>query len=327
MILVLNCGSQSVKWKVFDGNLNLLSGGKKEYFSRKSAGEVLKKELKKIKNGNWKIDFVGHRVVHPIAELAPLHNPFEYLGIKIAKKEFSKAKHLVVFDTDFFNDLPEVAKIYALPESLTKKYKIRRYGFHGISHKYLGEKAAGILKKPLQKLNLITLHLGGGASITAIKNGKPIDTSMGFTPLEGLAMMTRAGDIDPGILIFLAKRMKIGKLDKILNRESGLKAICGESDFRKIIKRKDNKAKLAREIFVYKIKKYLSAYFGILNGKVDAIVFSGQIGSGYPETRKMILKDLKFLKNAKILAIPTDEEYQIAKEVKIKWQKHFKKTQ
>lgn len=327
MILVLNCGSQSVKWKIFDENLNLISQGRKGYYKKSLAEKVLRDELKKIKNSHLSIDFIGHRVVHPISELAPLHNPFELLGIKAAKKEFKKVKHLIVFDTDFFKDLPLVSQIYPLPEFLRKKYSIRRFGFHGISHQYLTQKTSEILKKPLKSLNLITLHLGGGCSIAAIKNGKPIDTSMGFTPLEGLVMMSRAGDLDPGILIFLAKKIGIKNLEKILNKESGLKAIASITNFKKILMKKDKKSKLAVEIFIYRIKKYLSAYFGILNGKVDAIVFSGEIGVGLPKTRNLILKDLRFLKKTKILVIPTDEEYQIAKEIKGKWKKFFKKTQ
>jgi len=313
MILVLNCGSQSIKWKVFDKNLNLISEGKKDCFKKSYYEQNLKKELKKIKTLYPEIKWIGHRVVHPIDELAPLHNPFERLGVKIAEKEFPQAKQKIIYDTDFFKNLPDVSQIYPLPKNLVKKYSIRRYGFHGISHQYLVEKAAEILKKPLKKLNLITLHLGGGCSMTAIKNGQPIDTSMGFTPLEGLAMMTRSGDLDPGILIFLTKKIGVDKLEEILNHQSGLKAICGESDFRKILKRKDKKAELAKRIFIYRIKKYLSAYFGILKGKVDAVVFSGQIGAGYQQTRKMILKDLPFLQKTKILVIKTDEEYQIAK--------------
>ncbi len=318
MILVLNCGSQSVKWKIFDKNLNLISQDRKEYYRKSLAEKVLRNELKKIKNSHLSIEFVGHRVVHPISELAPLHNPFELLGIKAAKEEFKKAKHLIVFDADFFKNLPAVSQIYPLPEFLRKKYSIRRFGFHGISHQYLTQKTSGILKKPLKSLNLITLHLGGGCSIAAIKNGKPIDTSMGFTPLEGLVMMSRAGDLDPGILIFLAKKIGIKNLEKILNKESGLKAITGITNFKKILTKKDKKSKLAVEIFVYRIKKYISAYFGVLKGKVDAIVFSGEIGAGLPKTRNLILKDLSFLKKTKILVIPTDEEYQIAKEIKEK---------
>ncbi len=328
MILVLNCGSQSVKWKIFDENLKLISQGSGEYYKKGLAENILREEFKKIKEKNFQINFIGHRVVHPISdELAPLHNPFEMLGIKVAKQEFKKAKQIIIFDTDFFKNLPEISRIYPLPEFLTKKYLIRRLGFHGISHKYLAEKASEILKKPLEKLNLITLHLGGGDSITAIKNGKPIDTSMGFTPLEGLVMMSRAGDLDPGILIFLAKRLGIKRLEKILNEESGLKAITDVSDFKKILQEKDKKSKLALKIFVYRIKKYISAYFGILGGKVDAIVFGGKIGAGLPKTRNLVLKDLNFLREAKILVIPTDEEYQIAKEIKEKWIKFSKKIQ
>jgi len=335
MILVLNCGSQSVKWEIFKRNLESVLSGKREYFEKEKAKKILEEELKKIKNYHSEINFVAHRVVHggkyfqptiinsqvireieKFSEVAPLHNPFEILGIKVSQKIFQKAKQIAVFDTEFFKNLPEVSKIYPLPKKIKEKYFLRRFGFHGLSHKYLTYKASEILKKPLKKINLITLHLGGGASITAIKNGQPIETSMGFTPLAGLLMTTRSGDIDPGLVLFLVKKIGLEKTEKILNFESGLKAISGYADFRKILVSQKEKSKLALEIFVWQIKKYLGAYYEILNGKVDGIVFSGAIGAGLPKTRKLILKNLTFLKKTKILAIKTNEAYQIAKEIK-----------
>jgi len=316
MILVLNCGSQSIKWKVFDKELNLKNQGKKEVFKKSSFSRILKKELKTL---DLNIDLVGHRVVHggeefvePIKitknvlkklrkynKLAPLHNPYNLLGIKTAKKIFPKTKQMVVFDTEFYKDLPEVSRTYALPENLRKKY--RKFGFHGISHEYAYKKTCA--KK------VISCHLGGGCSITAIKNGKPVDTSMGFTPMEGLVMMTRAGDIDSGIIVKLGK-----KANKILNYESGMKGLAGEDSMLKILKRKDKEAKLALDIFSWRIKKYIGAYYAILGG-CDVLVFTGAIGAGLSKTKKLILKDLKILKNTKILIVKPDEELAIAQKI------------
>jgi len=236
------------------------------------------------------------------------------LGIETAKK-FFKVNQVAVFDTGFYKNLPPVSYTYALSEKIAKKFAFRRYGFHGISHQYVAEKAAEELKKPLSKLNLITCHLGGGSSITAIKKGKAIETSMGFTPLEGLAMMTRCGDIDPGIIIELSKRYSWQKLEQTLNHQSGLKGICGCSDMLTIlnrVERGDKKAKLALEIFCYRIQKYIGAYYAILK-TIDALIFTGAIGFGSKKIRTIIAKDLSILKKVKILAIKTDEELAIAK--------------
>ena len=331
MILVLNCGSQSIKWKLFSENLELIFQRKKEYFNLNSAKISIKKELDYLEKLKSKIEIVGSRVVwgrfyEPKeinkevlkeieigCEMAPLHNPFQLLAIKIAKERFKKARHFAVFDTQFFKDLPLSSRIYPLPKEIIEKYQIFRLGFHGISHKYLSIRASEILKKPLKKLNLITLHLGGGASITAIKKGKPIETSMGFSPLEGLVMTTRSGDLDPGILLFLLKKIKLDKIKKILNQESGLKAISGISNFKELEKRKDQDSKLALEIFIKRIKKYLYGYYGILK-KVDAIVFGGTVGFGSLKVRNLVLKDFPF-ELPKVLKIKTNEEYQIAKEI------------
>ena len=338
MILVINCGSQSIKWEAFDNGLNLISAGKGEYFDLKKAGPVIRAEFDRIRKKFSKIDFVGHRVVwggeffepllvkkpvlgklEKFSGHAPLHNPFEILAIKIAQKSFKEAKQVAVFDSGFFKDLPEVARRYPLLESLNKKYSIRRYGFHGISHKYLTFEAAKILKKPVSQTNLITLHLGGGASITAIKAGKPIDTSMGFTPLEGLLMTTRSGDIDAGLVLFLVKKLGLKRTERILSVEGGLRAISGYSDFRNVLKSKKKSSKLAFDMFVYRIRKYLMAYYGVLEGEVDAIVFSGSIGAGNAKTKNAVLKNLPISKKIKILTIKTNESYQIAKEIKEKW--------
>ena len=202
-----------------------------------------------------------------------------------------------------------MALTYALPEEIVKEFGYRKYGFHGISHEFVSKNLKG---------KVITCHLGGGASITAIKNGKAVDTSMGFTPLEGLVMMTRVGNIDAGIVLELAKNFGIEKTSDILNKESGIKGICGEGDMLKVlemVKSGDKKAKLALDVFVYSIKKYIGSYFAILGG-CDALVFTGAIGSGSAKIRNMITKNLDILKKTKILSIETDEELAIANKIK-----------
>lgn len=324
MILVLNCGSQSIKWKLFNEKLKPVKEGS------------LIEDLSKLTNE--KIDLIGHRVVHgggkfvkplkitnenlaeleKISYLAPLHNPYNILGIKACQKIFNNIPQIAVFDTEFFADLPEVAKTYALPENLVKEFVFKRYGFHGISHEYVAKKTKGN--------KIITVHLGGGASITAIKNGKVIDTSMGFTPLEGLVMMTRSGNIDAGIVLEICRKYGVEKTSDILNKESGVKGICGEGEMLEVLRiikdkpasaeasARQRKAKLALDVFVYSIKKYIGAYYAILGG-CDTLVFTGAIGAGSSKIRNMICKDLDILKKAKILAIKTDEELAIAQKI------------
>jgi len=338
MILVLNCGSQSIKWKIFDEKLKLVKQNKLDVFNSDDFEVILTDELLKIKDD---ISLVGHRVVHggenfrkplkiteenlkeieKINYLAPLHNPYNVLGIKICKNIFDKAEQFAVFDTEFFSDLPEKAYLYPLSEEVTKEFGFRKYGFQGISHEYVAKKAAEKIKKPFEKLKIITCHLGGGASITAIKNGKAIDTSMGFTPLEGLVMMTRPGNIDAGIVLKLVENFSLTRTKEILNKESGIKGICGESDMLKVITMMENpeepkrqKAELALDIFIYSIQKYIGSYFAILGG-CDVLVFTGSIGSGKSKTRNSVCKGLKILNKTKILAIDSDEELLIAQKL------------
>lgn len=324
MILILNCGSQSIKWKVFNKKLKLIKDGRKNAFSKFGFKRILKKELGSIKEN---INCVGHRVVHggrefteptkitkevfkklkKLNKLAPLHNPYNILGIKVAQRVFPEVQNIAVFDTQFYKNLPNKSSLYPLPEYLTKTFK--KFGFHGISHEYAAREAAEEMGLDFDKIKIISCHLGGGSSITAIKNGEAVDTSMGYTPMEGLMMMNRSGDIDPGIIIELGKKAK-----QILNYESGIKGVCGESDMLKVLKRKDKKAKLALEIFAYRIRKYIGAYFAILNG-CDLLVFTGAIGSGDIRIRKMILDDLDIIKNVKIVAIKPNEELAIVKKI------------
>jgi len=357
MILILNCGSQSIKWKIFSakggpasgGNLKLVNQGKRDVFISAEFENVLTEELNKITE---EITIVGHRVVHgggiftkpleittenlqeleKINHLAPLHNPYNLLGIKVCQKIFQNTPQIAVFDTEFFSNLPEKAYTYALPENIAKELGFRRYGFQGTSHEYVARKASEVVKKPFNKLKIITCHLGGGASVSAIKNGKAIDTSMGFTPVEGLVMMTRSGNIDAGIVLELVKQFGIEGTDKILNKESGIKGICGEGDMLKVfekIKQGDQNAKLAFDVFVYSVQKQIGAYFAILDG-CDVLVFTGSIGSGNPKTRTAICKGLSILKiptakpsrildgkaiGTKVLAIETDEELIIMEKI------------
>ena len=335
MILVLNCGSQSIKWKLFDEKLTPEKSGRVEVLNSKKYAEVLEEELKKLVGQN--ISVIGHRVVYggnlfvkpariseenisdleKINHLAPLHNPYNVLGIKSCQKIFKDRPNIAVFDTEFFSGLPEIALTYALPAEIEKEFGFKRFGFHGTSHEYVSKLAAEKVGKPYNKLKIISCHLGGGASVVAIKNGKAIDISMGYTPLEGLVMMTRSGNIDAGIVLELAKNFSIEKANDILNKESGVKGICGESEMLTVLDRVnagDKKAKLAFDVFVYSIKKYVGAYFAILGG-CDVLVFTGSIGSGRPKTRNAVCKGLDILNKTKILAIETNEELLIAQKI------------
>ncbi|HWR62219.1 MAG TPA: acetate kinase [Clostridia bacterium] len=307
------------------------------------------------------ISAVGHRVVHAgekfaysvvldddvmkalkdCIEIAPLHNPPNIMGIEACRQIMPTVPMVGVFDTAFHQTMPKEAYIYAIPYEYYEKYRIRRYGFHGTSHKYVAERAAAMLGKPLEELKLITCHLGNGASIAAVKNGKSVETSMGFTPLEGLAMGTRSGDMDPAIIKFLSDKenLSVAQIDGILNKKSGVLGISGvSSDFRDIeqaAEQGNERAKLALGVFVHKVKKYIGAYAAVMNG-VDAVVFTAGLGENSAETRKSICENMCFLgieldeaKNnvrgkeadlskdgskVKILLIPTNEELMIARD-------------
>lgn len=303
------------------------------------------------------IEAVGHRVVHggesftgsvfisdevvkvlqDNIELAPLHNPPNIKGIQACQRILPDTPQCGVFDTAFHAQMPPKSYLYGIPYELYKKYKIRRYGFHGTSHLYVSQKAAELLGKDISQLKIVTAHLGNGCSIAAIKHGKSIDTSMGFTPLEGLLMGTRSGDLDPSLILYIMGKegLTIGEANTLLNKHSGLIGISGESsDMREILSAvKDNqqRAKWAFEIFCYRIKKYIGAYAAAMGG-LDALVFTGGIGENAKEVREEICKDLEFLgielddiKNsngeefisksdskAAVLRIPTNEELVIA---------------
>ena len=263
------------------------------------------------------IGAVGHRVVHGGEDfheptvitgdvvkaieanvpLAPLHNPANLDGIRVAMELFPGVPQVAVFDTAFHQTIPPHGYMYALPRGLYEQDRVRRYGFHGTSHKFVAGECAALLAKPLGEVNCITVHLGNGCSMTAVENGRSVDTSLGMTPLEGLVMGTRSGDVDPAIHTFLArnKDMDIEAIDAMLNKESGLKGLCGMNDMRDIhaaIEKGDEKARLALDVQTYRNRKYIGAYMAVL-GRVDAIVFTAGIGENDPIVRSRSLRGLE----------------------------------
>jgi len=333
MILSLNAGSTSLKYKLFDQNLKSLQVGS---FSSQVNQKNFQKLVEKIKPATGQLKIV-HRLVHggtkfqdPIQvdkkvlkevkklnNLAPLHNPFNLKAYNLAAKYFSKAKHYFVFDTGFFKGLPLKSKIYPIPLEYYYKKQVQKFGFHGISHQWSLLKAKE--KLGIKRPNLIILHLGGGCSACAILKGKPLDTSMGYTPLAGLPMWTRPGNLDPGLILALKSKYKIQNLAKFLNQQCGLKALSGACNYLDLIKKyqqNSKKAKLAIDIFIYQIQKFLGAYYAVLKGKVDAVVFTGKIGAGDVFTKNKAMHGLKFLNKVKILKVKPDEEKMMALLVK-----------
>jgi len=389
-IIILNCGSSSIKFQLVDmpGN-KVISKGLVEKVGLEESiiklqndnGADLKtnkhipdhqKGIEEVLNllvsadyGSLKsldeIGAVGHRVVHggedfsgsvPITdevikaleknvELAPLHNPPNLAGIYTMKKLLPKVPQVGVFDTAFHQTMPEHVYLYAVPFVLYEKYKVRRYGFHGTSHKYISQRACDILSVDINEQKIITCHLGNGSSMAAIMNGKSYDTSMGMTPAEGLIMGTRTGDIDPGALLYMAEKEEtsISETSNLLNKKSGMLGISGvSSDMRDIenaANEGNHRAQLALEMFAYRAKKYIGAYAAAMGG-VDIIVFAGGIGEMDAETRKRILNGLEFLgidldssklsvrgeevilstprSKVKVMVVPTDEEMMIARD-------------
>ncbi len=305
------------------------------------------------------IDAVGHRVVHggeafsgsvlindeviremnKCIDFAPLHNPPNLKGIAAAKSLLPDVPQVGVFDTAFHQSMPEYAYIYGIPYTLYKRHSIRRYGFHGTSHRYVADRAAKMLKKPKEELKMITCHLGNGSSIAAVRHGKSIDTSMGFTPLEGLLMGTRCGDMDPAIILHVMAKEELtpSEMNTMLNKHSGVLGVSGmSSDMREIEEdyESNKRARLSLDMFTYRIKKYIGSYIAAMGG-ADAIVFTAGIGENSDVVREMVCKDMSFLgidldpdknKNTrkneavissenskvKVLAIPTNEELVIA---------------
>lgn len=279
------------------------------------------------------ISSIGHRIVHggekftqsvlitddvianikDAVQFAPLHNPAGLIGIEESFKAFPnlKAKNVAVFDTAFHQTMPQEAYLYALPYELYSKHGVRRYGAHGTSHYYVSQQAAKMLDKPVEQLNVITCHLGNGASITAIKEGKSVETSMGLTPLEGLVMGTRSGDIDPAIIFYLHDnlKMEVQKINNLLNKESGLLGLTGgaSSDCRYVEDNYDKEnVKCAMDVFVHRLVKYIGGYSMLLDGRLDAVIFTGGIGENSAMVRELVLQKLH------ILGIEIDKEQNLA---------------
>jgi acetate kinase len=305
------------------------------------------------------ITAVGHRVVHggeeftdsvvindeviasieKFADLAPLHNPPNLTGIKAAQKGLPEALQVACFDTAFHTSIPKVAYIYGLPYEIYEKYRVRKYGFHGTSHRYVARRCAAIMGRDKYDVNVITCHLGNGCSITAVKGGKSVDTSMGLTPLEGVVMGTRSGDFDPAILFYLSdKGYSLDELNDMCNKQSGLLGISGVSnDMRNIREQAEignDRAKLAFDIFCYRIRKYIGSYTAVL-GRLDALVFTGGIGENVAEVRAQVCRNLEQIgikidsaaneatirreglissaqSRVKVYCVPTNEELAIA---------------
>jgi acetate kinase len=285
------------------------------------------------------IDDAVIRAIDELSPLAPLHNPPNLHGIRAAREAFPDVPHVAVFDTAFHQTMPEEAFTYAIDANLARQHRIRRYGFHGTSHKYVSEQAAAFLGRPLAEVNTIVLHLGNGASACAVKGGLSVDTSMGMTPLEGLVMGTRSGDIDPGLLIHLHRvaGMSIEQLDDLLNRRSGLLGMTGSADMRDVLAsaaQGDARAELALAVTCHRLKGYMGAYYAQL-GRVDAIAFTAGIGENAPEVRRRALAGLEHMgiqvdpaRNeapgngirrispddapVAVLVVPTNEELEIA---------------
>ena len=342
-ILVINSGSSSIKYRLYrmpQGRVmlkGLIESIGEPGSKIRNHHQGLETILSKVDG----VDAVGHRVVHggeffkepslinhavlkvikSCCKLAPLHNPANLEGINACRLLLPGVKQVAVFDTAFHQTIPPYVFTYGLPLEYYRKLGVRKYGFHGTSHHYVAHEAAQILGKHLNEVNLVTCHLGNGCSITAIKSGRSIDTSMGFTPLEGLVMGTRCGDIDPALVTFLMRQKNLDchGIERVLNKESGLKGLSGiGNDMRKIEKaaRHGNKrARLALEVFIYRIKKYIGAYCAII-GKVDAVVFTAGIGEHLEYLRRKTLRGLldNFKHRPRVLVIPTDEELMIARE-------------
>ena len=387
--LILNCGSSSIKYKLFDmeseaviaqGGLERIgipgsrlklvdSNGKKVTIEKDIAGHeegisfilsvLTDEKLGCIKAYN-EIDAVGHRVVHggekfassvlindevlakvvECCELAPLHNPANLEGIYAMQKVLPGTPQVAVFDTAFHQTMPDYAYMYGLPYALYQKYGVRRYGFHGTSHRYVSRRACEILNVPYEKQRIITAHIGNGGSITAIQNGKSIDTSMGLTPVEGLLMGTRCGDVDPGVLTFIMNKegLNADSLSNLMNKDSGVLGVSGvSSDMRELetaVKEGNPRAILAMKMYGYRIKKYVGAYAAAMGG-VDILVFTGGVGENQTSMRKAICQDMEYMgihldnqindgiqgeemvistpeSKITVIVVPTDEEYVIA---------------
>ena len=364
-ILVLNAGSSSIKYQVFAmATAEVLLKGVIERIGEAGSDvpthhQALQHVAQHLQAQGLEINAIGHRVVHggehfqqPVVidatvvaairamiPLAPLHNPANLAGIEVAQQLFPQVLQVAVFDTAFHQTMPPVAFRYAVPAAWYQQHQVRRYGFHGTSHQYVMQQAAAYLQCDVCDFNAITLHLGNGCSATAIAGGQSVDTSMGMTPLEGLVMGTRSGDLDPALHFYLERELALPAtaLEPLLNKHSGLKGLCGVGDMREVQTRAmagDADAQLAEALFVYRIKKYIGAYMAVL-GRVDALIFTGGIGEHSARIREQVCANLQGLgisldsvRNQqpcsgivecqqagaalKVLVVPTNEEWAIA---------------
>ncbi|MGW4096248.1 acetate kinase [Mycobacterium sp. NPDC004974] len=368
-VLVLNSGSSSLKYAVVkpDSGEFLADGiieqiGSAQVPDHEAALHAAHEALaaQGLHIATLGLSAVGHRVVHggttfyrptviddtlvakleELSPLAPLHNPPAILGIEVARKLLPDLPHVAVFDTAFFHNLPEAAATYAIDREVAERWGIRRYGFHGTSHEYVSRQAAAFLGTPYESLNQIVLHLGNGASASAIASGRPVDTSMGLTPMEGLVMGTRSGDVDPGIIMYLCGEagMSVEDVDTMLNRQSGVRGLGGENDFRKLrarIESGDQNAQLAYDVYIHRLRKYVGAYLAVL-GRADVISFTAGVGENDAGVRRDALagltglgieidEELNALRSPEarristpdsavtVLVVPTNEELAIAR--------------
>ena len=321
VVLVINSGSSSLKYKLIEPESgSIQAGGVIQEIGEPSSRvgdheEALRLAFAELAETGIDLKScgllaVGHRVVHggmefcrptllddariaeldKLSELAPLHNPAALQGIRVARKLLPDVAQVAVFDTAFFHDLPAAAATYAIDRVLAQRWQIRRYGFHGTSHRYVSEQGAAFLGRPLESLNQIVLHLGNGDSASAIAAGRPVDTSMGLTPLEGLVMGTRSGDIDAGVFSYLWRRakMSVEEVESMLNHRSGVWGLAGERDFRRLqlmIESGDQAAQLAYDVFIHRLRKYIGAYLAVLR-HTDVITFTAGIGENAPWVRR-----------------------------------------
>ena len=343
VVLVINSGSSSLKYQLVDADSGeARAGGGIQQIGEPSSRvadheEALRLAFDQMAEAGVDLESsglvaVGHRVVHggkvfyrptllddariadldKLSELAPLHNPPAVQGIKVARRLLPDLAHIAVFDTAFFHDLPAEAATYAMNRELAERWQIRRYGFHGTSHRYVSEQAAEFLGRPLKSLNQIVLHLGNGASASAIAGGRPVDTSMGLTPLEGLVMGTRSGDIDPSVISYLwrAAKMGVDEIESMLNNRSGVWGLAGERDFRKLgamVESGDGSAQLAYDVFIHRLRKYVGAYLAVL-GHTDVVSFTAGIGENDAAVRRDAMAGLSEL------GIVVDEHRNLSRE-------------
>jgi acetate kinase len=372
LVLVINSGSSSLKYQLVDpGSEASRAGGVIQQIGEPSSRvadheEALRLAFEQLAEAGTDLKScgllaVGHRVVHggkhfyrptllddariadldKLSELAPLHNPPAVQGIKVARKLLPDVAHIAVFDTAFFHNLPAAAATYAINRELAERWEIRRYGFHGTSHRYVSEQVAVFLDQPLDRLNQIILHLGNGDSASAIAGGRPVETSMGLTPLEGLVMGTRSGDVDPGVISYLWRRanMSVDEIESMLNNRSGVWGLAGERDFRRLqqmIESGDGPAQLAYDVFIHRLRKYIGAYLAVL-GHTDVLTFTAGVGENAVAVRRdavagmeelgIVLDQARNLSAGKgarqisandspiaVLVIPTNEELAIARD-------------